>query len=626
MENRNYKILSETQHILQRPGMYIGSTVTEKSNQYILDDGGKFVLKEVKYNGGFLKLFDEILSNSVDESKRKDTKLTTIKVDVDKIEGTISVYDNGGIPVKKMDDGKSWIPVVCFSNLRAGSNFDDNEKRTWTGTNGLGSTLTNVFSKLFEVETADGSNKLSIYWQDNMQSHSFARVVKTVQHYTRVTYTPDFERFGMDCLDDDSFKLIEKRVYEVAGCNPNLNVYFNGKKIQMSSFKDYCNMYIPDDGFLLYDENKYWQVGLSVSPSGNFTHVSYTNGSYTWDGGTHCDYILNQIIPTLREKISKKYKTDILPGQIKNHIFLFVNATVHNPAYSSQSKEKLITDVKNFGTEFKLSDKFINQIYKSEITNSITDWLEKKKIADESKASRLFDKSLSKLKIDKYIECKWAGTSKKDQCRLILTEGDSAMCAMRKFRSPDKDCGLSLRGKSLNVRELSKTKVMENKEIMSVMSAVGLKFGEDPIRFTSSGKVIEDKTRVGEIHIYTDADVDGSACAALIINYLQKYWPSLFKAHKVARVETPILIAKHKKTKKETWFYYDKEYQEWSDKHDLKEYDISYLKGLGSLNDHQSKEIYQNPHLYYYELDDFAEQSLNNWFGKDSTPRKEKLL
>ena len=167
---------------------------------------------------------------------------------------------------------------------------------------------------------------------------------------------------------------------------------------------------------------------------------------------------------------------------------------------------------------------------------------------------------------------------------------------------------------------------MENAEIMAVMAAMGLKFGESPIKFDKNGNVIEDKTRYGTIQIYTDADVDGTACAALILNYIHKFWPDLIRAHKIARAETPIIIVEHKKTKKETWFYYDAEYKEWSVGKDLKDYDIHYIKGLGALNNKQSKEIFQNPHLYYYELDDFAENSMCEWFGKDSLKRKEKLM
>ena len=621
MEDRKYQILSEIDHILQRPGMYIGSVVTEISNQYILDNG-KFVQKEVKYNPGFLKLFDEIISNSVDESKRKGTKLNTIKVDVDKYEGTISIHDNGGMPVEKMKGTKDYIPIVCFSKLRAGSNFNDDENRTWVGTNGVGSVAVNIYSTLFEIETADGKNKLSAYWSDNMKSHSLPKVSKTIQHYTRVTYTPELKRFGMDEIDNDTIKLIEKRVYEVAGCNPNLNIYFNGKKIQINSFKDYCNMYLENDGLLLYDENKDWQIGISVSPSGSFQQVSYVNCVYTYDAGTHVDYIINQITPTLREKISKKYKTDILPGQIKNHLFLFVNSTIFNPSFSSQTKEKLITDVKNFGTEFKLTDKFINQIYKSEITNSITDWLDQKKLADEKKAEREVNKTIAKVKVKKLVDCKWAGGLKKNKTSLSITEGDSAAAGFRKFRDPNTQALFPIRGKILNVRDTAKEKVRANVEIQGIMAAMGLKFGQSPFEYRN-GKLFEDNLRIHEIHILTDADTDGADIAGLLVNIFAYYWPDLIKEHRVARIDTPIMITKQ--GKKEVKFYYQDEYDEWCKTNDPRKWDIEYYKGLGALEDKDYKELIQNPNIYYYELDDLAHDELDIWFGKDSDKRKEKL-
>ena len=619
-----YKSLTPEEHVLHRPGTYIGSTVTEDVDMFILDDG-RFVKKTVKYNPGFIKLFDEIISNSVDESKRSGSKLDTIKVEVDTEKNTIQVYDNGGIEVAIHKDAKMYVGELIFGTLRSGSNFSDSDSRTWVGTNGLGSSLCNIFSEEFKVETADSKHRFTMTWKENMSKKSKPKIDNTSQHYTRITYKPDLKRFGMESIDNDSFKIIEKRVYEIAGCNANLTIYFNGKRIIMKSFKDYCQMYINDGDLLLYEENKDWQVGISVSPTGSFQQVSYVNCVNTFDGGTHNDHILNQIIPALREKISKKFKTDILPGQIKNHMFLFINSTIINPAFSSQTKEKLITDIKNFGTEIKLTDKFINSIYKSEITNSITDWLDQKKVADEKKAEREANKAIAKVKVDKLIDCKWAGTDKKDKCRLILTEGDSAMAAFRPNRDPNTAGGLALRGKSLNVRDLPKSKVMENAEIMAVMAAMGLKFGESPIKFDKNGNIVEDKTRYGTIQIYTDADVDGTACAALILNYIHKFWPDLIRAHKIARAETPIIIVEHKKNKKEKWFYYDSEYKEWNNGIDLKDYDIHYMKGLGALNDKQSKEIFQNPHLYYYELDDFAEESMQHWFGKDTEMRKKKL-
>lgn len=480
---------------------------------------------------------------------------------VSKLDNSIVVWDNGGIPVEMHKKEKKYVPELCFGRLRSGSNFNDDESREGVGTNGLGSVASNIFSTEFTIETADGKNKFKQSYSKNMSKQTKPIISNSFQHFTRITYIPDFKRFGMTEIDDDSFSLIESRVYEVAGTNPNLNVYLNDKLIKIKSFRDYCMMFLDNEGDLMFDEtdDHKWSIGVAPSQNG-FQNISFVNSVNTFMGGSHVEFILNQFIPEIREKVNKKYKTDILPGQIKNQICLFVNATVSNPKFSSQTKERMISEPSSFINPIKLTDKFITQICKSEIVNLITDWLEQKKNADEKKAEREANKAIAKVKVEKLVDCKWSGTLKKSKCRLILTEGDSAMCAMRKFRNPSTDAGLPLRGKSLNVRDLQKTRIMENDEIMAVMSAMGLRFGENPINITSTGKIIEDKTRFGEIQIYTDADVDGTCCAALILNYIHKFWPDLIRAHKIARVETPVLIAEHKKTKKETWFYYDSEY------------------------------------------------------------------
>jgi len=125
--DKKYQKLTDVEHVLHRPGMYVGSIKTHTEECWILENG-KFVLKWVSYNPGFLKLFDEIISNSVDEHIR-DPKLTKIKVTIDQQAHRITVHDNGGIPVKIHSKYNEWIPEMIFSNLKAGSNFDDTEQR-----------------------------------------------------------------------------------------------------------------------------------------------------------------------------------------------------------------------------------------------------------------------------------------------------------------------------------------------------------------------------------------------------------------------------------------------------------------------------------------------------------------
>ena len=105
---------------------------------------------------------------------------------------------------------------------------------------------TNIFSKEFIVETADGKNRFLQTYRNNMSKKDKPEISKSGSHYTKISYIPDFEKFGMKGIDDDSFKLIESRVYEVAGTNPNLKISFNGQNISIKSFLDYCMMFTDD--------------------------------------------------------------------------------------------------------------------------------------------------------------------------------------------------------------------------------------------------------------------------------------------------------------------------------------------------------------------------------------------
>lgn len=620
-----YKSLTPEQHILLRPSMYIGSVVTEKCEKYIFNKNiGKFELKEVNFNAGFLKLFDEIISNSVDESKRPDSKLNTIKVFVSKSDNSITVFDNGGIPVEMHKIEKKYVPELCFASPMSGSNFNDNENREVVGTHGIGSSAVAIMSSEFKIETADGKNKFSQVYTNNLSEKSKPKISKTSKHFTKITYIPDFKIFGMSCIDDDTLKLIESRVFEIAGTNQNLKIYFNDENISIKSFFEYCKMFIDDESELLYTEtgDKKWSVGISPCQNG-FQNISFVNSVNTFMGGSHVEFVLNQFVPKIKETIKKKYKSDISTGQIKNKIFLFLNATVSNPKFSSQTKERLTSEYTSFVNPIKISDKFASQICKSELLSIITDWLDKKKMADDSKAEREANKTIAKVKVEKLVDCRWAGTLKKSKTSLSITEGDSAAAGFRKFRDPNTQALFPIRGKILNVRVSPKDKVRANEELKGIMAAMGLQFGKSPFIYRGT-KVFQDNLRIHEIRIYSDQDSDGYQISGLLLNIFAYYWPELIKEHRVARVDTPILIAKQ--GRKSEKFYNKSDFDKWCEKNDQSKWDIEYFKGLGALDDCEYKEIVQNPNIYYYELDDCALDELEIWFGKDADKRKEKLL
>ena len=189
--NQKYRKLTDVEHVLLRPGMYVGSTKHKTEEVHIVGDENRFVSREVTYNPAFIKIFDEIISNSVDEHRR-NPKLNLIKVIVDQKKNIISVRDNGGIPVLKHQEYDEWIPEMIFSNLKAGSNFDDSEERLVAGTNGVGSTLTNIFSKKFIIKTCDKKNVFEQTFSENMKNRSEASVTPTNKPgYTEITYAPD---------------------------------------------------------------------------------------------------------------------------------------------------------------------------------------------------------------------------------------------------------------------------------------------------------------------------------------------------------------------------------------------------------------------------------------------------
>lgn len=611
---KKYQKLTDIEHVLHRPGMYVGSTTPHSGDHYLMSDN-KIINQNVIYNPAFIKLFDEILSNSVDEHRRSKT-LNEIRVTFNLDTSEITVWDNGGIPVEKHPTHHEWIPEMIFSNLKAGSNFDDNEHRNVAGTNGVGSTLTNIFSKSFSIKTCDGKNKFEQTFTNNMNDRTKVKISPHSKGFTEISYIPDLHRFHMKVIDENSYRILFKRCIDSAACNPRLTVKVytikDGKSsseiIRFKKFEEYIKLYTDSEYF--YEESKDWRIGFASSNDG-FKNISFVNSVNTKDGGTHVDYISNQLINQLREMIKKKHKVEVKPSDIKNHLFLFIDCTVVNPSFSSQTKEKLITDVKSFMTSHNVTEKIAKEIFKSEIIKSVLDWVQRKQMAEERAELRKLNKELDKGRVPKLIDAQSKGDRRK--CILGIYEGLSALSAVRKFRDTQEIGAYPLRGKFINVHELSNSKVVQNEEVKGLMGAIGLKMGEEP-----------NDLRYGKIYIYTDADPDGNSIAAQLINFFARYWPELFERGIVFKVMTPLVVAK--KGSQILNFYKNEDFQKWMNEGSRSSWDIEYKKGLAALEDNEYSEIIKNPYVIKIGLDDDAKSTLEDWFGKDSQPRKDKLL
>ena len=613
---QTFKKLSEVEHALKRPGRYIGSITPHTSEEYIPEVKSatdvKMQKRTVTYNPGFLKLFDEVISNSADHSKRPEGKgLDTIRVEVDQAKGEISIFDNGGIPVVKHKEYNQYIPEMIFE-LRAGSNFDDDDQAMLTGQNGEGAALTNIFSHKFVVETCDGKNKFKMVFEDHSQDRKTPKVqpAEGTKGFTRITYYPDFEKLGLKGIDDDNMAMLLARVYQVAATNTHLKVYFNGVRVMTKSFKDYIEMFV-GDGDYAYDENAHWKVGVAHSDDG-FKHVSFVNGTHTKTGGTHILYAGMQIWEAVRAFIKKKHKVDIKPSELRQHMILFIDAQMVNPRYSSQTKEDLITEPRDYKTSWEVSDKMINKIVKSDIIQSVLDWAAAKALQEEMKDLRKLNKDVDKAnpkRVDKFNDA----TEKHDRtkCVLFLAEGDSAAKSLFAAATDRQYIGtFPLKGKPLNVREKEIARVLgldkkkerekdgkktEPNEIQKILTIIGLQIG---VRVNSLRDL-----RFGKVAFANDADVDGAHIAGLLMNLFDHFWPELYDLGFVHVLRTPI-VKVFVKNKIVHEFFTEREFKEWAktDGVKLRGWTHRYFKGLGTTKTADFKPYMENLDTYLFKV------------------------
>ena len=626
-----YKKLTQREHVLHRSGMYIGSTKKQTEELWVADETSdgtiKMKKKMIEYSPGFMKIFDEILTNATDHSFR-DSTVNTIKVDYDKLSGEISVWNNGkGIPVVLHKEHNIYVPELIFGHLLSGSNYNDNDTRTGAGTNGLGSKVVAIYSKKFIVETIDSDEKRRFIQEftDNMENRTKPKVTNNSgKSFTKITFIPDYSRFEMSGLEDDTILLIRKRVLDCIACtNSNVQIYLNGERLRGKGLTDYIGYFFDNEKIInesYTDRIKYsngktveytWEY--AIVPYHQYEQVSFVNGNATIQGGKHVDYILYQIINRYKKMLEDKKKLkELKPNFIKDKLFVFLRSTVANPSFNSQTKEQLTTPSKDFGCIITVSDQFINKLYKSSITDEIVEFC---KFKETSTLSRTTDgKKINKIYIPKLEDALWAGTAQSDQCTLILTEGDSAKTFAMWGRSvvgPEKYGCYPLRGKFLNLRDASISQLIGNEEINNVKQIIGLKQDKD-YKNTS-------ELRYGKVMLLTDSDVDGSHIKALLVNFFHYWWPSLIKLDYIQTLRTPIVKAI--KGKKIMEFFTEQDYLKWKETGvNLHTYQIRYFKGLGTSKKDDAKETFRrldDLKVDYYYKNENCDESILLAFDKD---------
>jgi DNA topoisomerase-2 len=628
MDASAYKKHTHREHILELPDTYIGSTDTHAESRWVFDEtSGKMVHHAVQFNPGFYKLFDEIIVNARDALVRSQTEAgrTPIKhIDVTIQEPTaekplvITVENDGdGIPVEMHPTEKVWAPELIFGHLLTSGNYDKGEEKIVGGKNGYGAKLTNIFSRSFTVETRSKGQKYSQTWTNNMSVAGKPSVKKdAAKGFVRITYEPDLGRFpGLNL--DDMLKVIKTRVVELgAMAGKEVKVTCNGWHVATNTFEKFVKLFVKDDTPIAYERcGERWEVAAVMARQlfeedgvPDEKHVSFVNGINTRKGGKHVEKVVGTIIGDFCELAAKK-KVPVKPGQLKDSVVFFVNATIVNPAFDSQTKETLTTPAAKFGSVFKTEGKFVTQLVKLGLLDEAMSILDAKANKDAKKTDGSKKRTIRGM--PKLVDAAWAGTAKSGECTLILTEGDSAATSAITGLSVvgrEKWGVFPLKGKMLNVRDVSADKFAKNEELTAIKKILGLE----------QGKVYKDlkSLRYGRVMVMADQDLDGSHIKGLLMNLFHSEWPALMHAGFICSLATPLLKASRRSEVKS--FYSPAEFEAWKVGlgGSTAGWHLKYYKGLGTSTDEEAKQWFENLHEIKYTWDTQTDETMSLAFSK----------
>ena len=641
-----YQKLSDIEHVLKAPDTYIGSTDKDNTTNWILNGKGNMEHKEYTWIPGLYKCFDEGLVNARDHYIRmttvgvagddgtKNHPVRNINVEIDKETGMITIMNDGnGIDIAKHPEHDMWIPEMIFGHLRTSTNYDQTQKRIVGGKNGFGFKLVLIYSLYGRVETVDHTRGLKYIQEFNTNLSEICppSVTKAkCKPYTKVSFIPDYKRFGVEHLSSSMFNLMKKRVYDISAItDKSVKVTFNKEPVPAKNFEQYVSLYIGDksaENPRVHEEgNERWEYVVCLSPQEEFSHISFVNGIYTSKGGTHVQYILNQIVRKLIAYIETKKKVKVKSSVIKEQLMIFLNCVIENPAFDSQCKDYLNTPIPKFGSSVTVSDKVIDKLAKMGVMKTALSLNEVK----QSSAAKKTDgkKSRTIRGIPKLIDANYAGGPKSAECTLILCEGDSAKSGIVSGLSREDRNVIGvypLKGKPMNVRDVSIKKILENTENSELKQIMGLITGK-----TYKEEDIAAQLRYGKILFMTDQDLDGVHIKGLCINLIHTQWKELIQIPQfIGFMNTPILKAT--RGSQEHVFYNQTEYETWKATQppsDASKWKIKYYKGLGTSTGKEFKEYFQHKKIVTFKYNkDSSTAALDLVFDKSMADDRKDWL
>lgn len=595
------KQLSQIEHVLHRPSMYVGSIVKEGQAEFALnitsDRDEHFVPSSREYIPALIKIFNELIDNSIDEYVRTNGAYAN-KISIKMTDKTFECTDNGrGIPNTKMTtlQGKEkYQAEVAFTEMLSGANYENDDEAT-IGTNGLGSKASSIFSKKSVITNDDGKTRIQIVTKNNLGD---VNVVESDSraHGIVAKIWPDLEYFKVDEINDEHFTVVKERLLHLSIAYPGITFRFNSKSLKINA-KNYFGMFDCPEILTLSPDI---QIAVGPSSSDQFEHFSLVNGLVTKSGGTHMEYLSQLVVNPIRDKLVKKFKT-IKPADIKSKMrIVIIFRNFKNARYTSQTKEQITNsraELTSYLGDTSGIDNFVKKIQKNDdIMLPITELFLLREQAKENAKLKKLNK-VKKIKSEKYLP------ATKLKKVLFLCEGDSAVGGLMPSLGRDNYGFYALKGVPLNAYDQTNAKFMANKELSEVFSIV-----------QSEGYQY--------IATATDADADGSHIKGLLLGFFKKYLPEYLDENRFGELATPVqAVIKNKKMVR--WIY------NMEDGLNLKHGETGkYFKGLGSWKakdlEHVVKVDGIESMLRLFKLD--KEEVLDDWLsGEKADKRKEYL-
>ena len=621
------QVLEGLEAVRKRPSMYIGDT-SEK---------------------GLHHLVYEVVDNSIDEALAGYCTYIDVVINED---NSITVTDDGrGIPVDIHEkEGKSALEVV-LTVLHAGGKFDKGTYKVSGGLHGVGVSCVNALSTYLKAEVRRNGKVHMQEFSCGKPLHDVQVIDNTDKTGTTISFKPDGSIFT---VTEYKYDILATRLRELAFLNAGITLRLTDKRVlkEDGSFKS--EVFHSDEGlkeFVRYiDRSKEKlipdvihivtekqgipvEVALTYNTSYNESVFSYVNDINTIEGGTHLAGFRRGLTRTLKKyaedsKLLEKAKVEIQGDDFREGLTAVISIKVAEPQFEGQTKTKLGNSEVTGAVDMAIGEAL--GYYLEEHPKEAKIIVDKVILAAQARHAARKARELVQRKSPLTgggLPGKLADCSSKDAaiCELFLVEGDSAGGTAKQGRDRNFQAILPLRGKILNVEKAMDHKIFESEEIQNIYRAMGVTVGteDDPKSLNM------EKLRYHKVIIMTDADVDGSHIATLILTFFFRRMRSLIENGYVYLATPPLYLCKKGKVEEYCWT--EQQRQQFILKYgggNENSIHTQRYKGLGEMNDHQLWDTTMNPEnrtLKQITIDNAAEadQIFAMLMGEDVGPRRE---